>query len=107
MADPSDLSVLSDPTRLAALAETELMDSASEEAFDRLARLVAKILRVPTAMVSFVDDRRQWIKSAVGLGEPWASTRQALLGESVCKHVVAAAARFDRVGFHPVGGWNL
>jgi diguanylate cyclase (GGDEF)-like protein len=91
MADPSDLSVLSDPARLAALAETELMDSASEEAFDRLARLVAKILRVPTAMVSFVDDRRQWIKSAVGLGEPWASTRQALLGESVCKHVVAAA----------------
>jgi diguanylate cyclase (GGDEF)-like protein len=91
MADPEDLSVLSDPARLAALADTELMDSASEAAFDRLTRLVSKILHVPTALVSLVDDKRQFFKSAIGLGEPWASRRQMPLSHSFCKHAIAQA----------------
>jgi diguanylate cyclase (GGDEF)-like protein/PAS domain S-box-containing protein len=51
-------------TQLHALA---LLDSAPEPAFDALTRLVARLLRVPVALVSLVDEHRQWFKSRVGL----------------------------------------
>jgi len=81
-----------DPARLAALARTQLLDSASEEAFDRLTRLSGELLRAPVALVSLVDHERQFFKSAVGLDEPWASARQAPLTHSFCKHVVASGS---------------
>jgi hypothetical protein len=62
---------LTDPKRLAALRETGLMDSSAEEAFDRLTRLAVKLLHAPVSLVSLVDDRRQFFKSAAGLVEPW------------------------------------
>lgn len=74
--------------RLAALSATRLLDSPPEEAFDRLTRLVARFLEVPTALVSLVDADRQFFKSAVGLsGEP-AERRETPLSHSFCKHVV-------------------
>ncbi len=82
---------LANPDRLRALFESELLDSAAEPEFDRLTRLAAKLLRAPTALVSFIDDRRQFIKSGVGVGEPWASAREAPLPYSFCKYTVAAA----------------
>jgi diguanylate cyclase (GGDEF)-like protein len=104
MGDPNDASKLSDPARLAALADSELMDSASEAAFDRLTRLVSRVLRVPTALVSLVDDKRQFFKSAIGLGEPWASRRQTPLSHSFCKHAIAQAGPLviDDARQHPL-----
>ena len=67
---------LRSPERLAALAATALMDSAPEEPFDRFTRMAARLLGVPVALVSLVDDHRQFFKSAVGLPEPWASLRE-------------------------------
>ncbi len=81
---------LRDPARLRALVETGLLDSAPEVAFDRLTRLASKILRVPVALVSLVDDHRQFFKSAVGLGEPWATRRETPLSHSFCQHAVAS-----------------
>ena len=83
-----DLSSLHDPDRLAALRASGLLDTGPEESFDRLARLAARVLRAPLAMISLVDDRRQFIKSAAGLEEPWASRREIGLDHSVCKNVV-------------------
>lgn len=82
---------LSDPRRLEVLEGTQLMDSPAEATFDRVTRLAAKILRVPMALVSFVDDRRQFFKSAVGLGEPWSTARQTPLSHSFCQHAVSTA----------------
>jgi diguanylate cyclase (GGDEF)-like protein len=109
MGDPADLAVLSDAARLAALAETGLLDSAAEAAFDRLTRLVSKILHVPTALVSLVDDHRQFFKSAVGLGEPWSSRRETPLSHSFCKHAVAAAGPLviEDARVHPLVRDNL
>jgi diguanylate cyclase (GGDEF)-like protein/PAS domain S-box-containing protein len=81
---------VADSKRLAALAATALADSDAEEAFDRLTRLSARLMHSPIALVSLVDDRRQFFKSAVGLGEPWASRRETPLSYSFCKHVVAS-----------------
>ena len=74
--------------RLAALRRTRLLDSHAEEPFDRLTRLAAKVLRVPIALVSLVDEDRQFFKSCVGLPEPWANERGTPLSHSFCQHAV-------------------
>jgi diguanylate cyclase (GGDEF)-like protein/PAS domain S-box-containing protein len=81
-----------DDRRLRVLEATELLDSGPEPAFDRLTRLAAHVLGAPVALVSFVDDRRQFFKSALGLAEPWATRRETPLSHSFCQHVVAARA---------------
>ncbi|MES1175982.1 MAG: diguanylate cyclase [Myxococcales bacterium] len=82
---------LTDRVRLTALNDSELMDSPAEAAFDRLTRLAAKLLGVPLALVSLVDDHRQFFKSAVGLPEPWASRRETPLTHSFCQYGVTSA----------------
>lgn len=49
------------------LDETALLDTLPEAAFDRLTRLAATLLHAPVALISLVDDRRQFFKSAHGL----------------------------------------
>jgi len=87
--DPAaDGQALDDAGRLAALDETGLMDSALDEDFDRFTRLAARVLNTPIALITLVDDRRQFFKSAVGLPEPWSELRQTPLSHSFCQHVV-------------------
>ena len=81
-----------DERRLAALRATGLLDSQAEAAFDRLAALSADLVGVSVALVSLVDEDRQFFKSAVGLAEPWASRRGTPLTHSFCKYVVASGA---------------
>jgi signal transduction histidine kinase len=85
---------LTDPKRLAALRDTGLMDSSAEEAFDRLTRLAVKLLHAPVSLVSLVDDRRQFFKSAIGLSEPWSTARETPLTHSFCQHVVTTGKPF-------------
>ena len=54
---------LEDPSRLAALDRSGLMDSEPEERFDRLTRELAGDLDAPAALVSLVDSERQFFKS--------------------------------------------
>jgi serine phosphatase RsbU (regulator of sigma subunit) len=84
---------LTDPARLAALRATGLPDSPAEENFDRLAKLAARLLGAPIALVSLVDDQRQFFKSAIGLAEPFATERQTPLSHSFCQHVVTSGER--------------
>ena len=56
--------------RLTALYQYGLLDTAPEPAFDRLTAIVAEHFGAQIALISFIDDSRQWIKSAVGFGEP-------------------------------------
>lgn len=79
---------LADPDRLAALRATALLDSPPEEAFDRLTRLASKMLGVPVALVSLVDEDRQFFKSCIGLREPWQSRRGTPMTHSFCQHAV-------------------
>src|ERR1700761_4594003 len=79
---------LRNPERLAALAATGLPDSQAEEAFDRLTRMVTRLLGVPVSLVSLVDDQRQFFKSLHGLTGWAAEQRQTPLSHSFCQHVV-------------------
>ena len=53
--------------RLRALLSYEVLDTDPEPAFDELTELLAEILQVPVALVSLIDDKRQWFKSHHGL----------------------------------------
>lgn len=81
--------VLQNPRRLAALYELGMLDTPAEQAFDRLSRLAARILKTPVALVSLVDSDRQFFKSCLGLPEPWSRWRETPLSHSFCQHVVA------------------
>ncbi|WOF42086.1 PAS domain-containing protein [Sphingopyxis indica] len=56
--------------RLTTLRDYHILDTRPEPAFDRVTKLVADLFEVPIALISFVDDRRLWFKSAYGLDAP-------------------------------------
>ncbi|MCR9244454.1 MAG: response regulator [bacterium] len=53
--------------RLRALRSFEILDTDAESTFDDFTSLVAQLFDVPVALISLVDERRQWFKSVVGL----------------------------------------
>ena len=69
--------------RLAALGRSRAMDTPPEAAFDELTRQAKEICDVPMAMITLVDDRRQWFKSRVGLSRTETSRDQAF-----CAHAL-------------------
>jgi GAF domain-containing protein len=93
-----------DPARLEALRATGLLDSPPEPGFDRHARLAAQMMDTPVALVSLVDEERQFFKSCLGVAEPWASDRETPLSHSFCQHAVAAREPLvvDDAREHPV-----
>jgi len=56
-----------DPSRLAELRRTAILDSSPEHAYDEITRLLATSLSVPITMVNLMDEERDWFKSCVGL----------------------------------------
>jgi GAF domain-containing protein len=53
--------------RYGALLDYNILDSGPEECFDELARLAAYICKTPIALISFVDENREWLKSVIGI----------------------------------------
>ncbi|KNG93205.1 sensor histidine kinase [Pseudaestuariivita atlantica] len=83
---------LDDVGRLAALRQTGLLDTLPEEAFDRAVRLARAIIDAPVALISLVDDQRQFFKAHSGLPEPFATAQGTPLTHSFCQHVVTQDA---------------
>ncbi len=73
--------------RLAALRGLSILDTQSEERFDRITRVAAAVGDVPIALVSLVDHDRQWFKSCHGL-----SVTETSRELSFCGHVVLTRA---------------
>ena len=72
-----------DRARLAALTRYNILDTATEPAFDRITATLARLLDVPIALVSFVDEDRQWFKSSVGL-----DARETPRSIAFCAHAI-------------------
>ena len=88
---PSDTSeTVRDPNRLAVVRHTGLLDSPTEEAFDRLTRLAAKLTGAPVTFISLVDEGRDFYKSCFGFPEPLASERQ-LTGTTFCHYALVSS----------------
>lgn len=95
---------IDDPDRLAALHHLHLLDSKPEENFDRVSRIAAKLMNAPVAVLSLIDEHRQYFKSAVGLTGPLSEKRETPLDRSFCKYVVTTGNPLvvDNATEHPV-----
>jgi len=54
--------------RLATLKGLQLLDTPPEQEFDTIAATAKRLLRCKIALISLVDDKRQWFKAKYGLG---------------------------------------
>ncbi len=73
--------------RLRALQSYSILDSLPEERFDRITRLAAQVFGVPMAVISFVDEERQWFKSCCGL-----DAKQTDRSDAFCAHTILRKA---------------
>jgi GAF domain-containing protein len=69
--------------RLKVLWQYELLDTMPEEAFDDLTALAAHICEAPIALISLVDENRQWFKSKIGI-----SVNETSRDVSFCAHAI-------------------
>ncbi len=72
--------------RLRALRSLRVLDTDPEQGFDELTALASELLGMPTALVSLVDEHRQWFKSRVGT-----DVCETDRSESVCAYVIQQA----------------
>jgi diguanylate cyclase (GGDEF)-like protein len=75
--------------RLRALYRYDVLDTAPEESFDRIARLAKLALQAPIALISLVDRDRQWFKSRQGIEA--VETPRSI---SFCTHAIRDVAPF-------------
>lgn len=73
----------SEEARLTALHRYQVLDTEPEAAFERLASLAKRIFRVPTVLISFVAEDRQWFKACIGF-----DNRETDLASSFCKYTI-------------------
>jgi GAF domain-containing protein len=56
-----------DAARVAALQKYAILDSEPEQAFDDLTLLASYVCKAPIALISLIDENRQWFKAKVGI----------------------------------------
>jgi signal transduction histidine kinase len=72
--------------RLAALQTYNIFDTAEEKDFDALTSLASAICQIPIALITFIDEKRQWFKSHHGTTVD-ENSREL----SFCTHAIASA----------------
>jgi GAF domain-containing protein len=75
--------------RLAALRRYRILDTDPEQGFDDLAQLAAYICKTPIALISLLDEERQWFKARVGL-----NINETARSMAFCSHAIMDADTF-------------
>jgi two-component sensor histidine kinase/PAS domain-containing protein len=77
-------SVINDAQRLAVLDSFSILDTLPEAEFDDIVLLASQICGAPIALISLVDDKRQWFKARLGL-----DVVETPVEPSVCGHAIS------------------
>jgi len=81
------VAVISERERLAELAGYHVLDTSAELVFDKIVRAAAEGTGCPTALITLVDEDRQWFKARCGLDVGETPRNQAF-----CEHALRADA---------------
>ena len=88
---PSPLALVSDEQeRLEALRSYNMIDTDPEPVFNDLAQLAAYVCGTPMAVVSLLDDERQWLKARVGI-----DLREVPREQAFCQYALRANDVFE------------
>lgn len=71
--------------RLASLKKLKILDTPTEERFDRITRISAHLFNIPISTITLVDSNREWFKSCYGLDK-----REGDRAISFCGHAMLA-----------------
>ena len=96
---------LDEATRLKTLRNLNILDTPAEERFDRITRMAKRLFNVSFALVSLVDENRQWFKSCIGLNasetpRDVSFCGHAILGDDV--FIVPDATKDERFADNPL-----
>jgi GAF domain-containing protein len=69
--------------RVDAVRRYDVLDTPPETAFDDLARVAALVCHTPVALVSLIDDTRQWFKARIGI-----EAQQTPRSVAFCDHAI-------------------
>ncbi len=69
--------------RLVTLRSLDILDTPTEARFDSITRVAKRLFDVPIAVISLVDENRQWFKSCVGL-----DVKETSRDVSFCGHAI-------------------
>ena len=69
--------------RLQTLLSYDVLDSAPEEEFDGLVQLISAICDVPVAIISMLDEKRQWYKAKIGMEQT-----ELPKNETICQYTL-------------------
>ncbi|SKC77257.1 hybrid sensor histidine kinase/response regulator [Paraburkholderia hospita] len=90
--------------RLKRLHTFGILDTPAESALDAITRLAAMSLRAPIALINFIDETRQWCKSAWGMQPRPVSRRESLCAHALVEGdmlVIPNATEDERFRDHP------
>lgn len=82
---------LKEQNRLNALLKLKVLDSPFETIFDTIARLASDVCGTPIALITLVDDKRQWFKANVGFPGVTETPREG----SFCAHTIEQDSLFE------------
>jgi hypothetical protein len=77
-----------DSVRLRALERFEIVDTEPDPAFDDLARLAAQLCGTPFAVISLVDQDREWFKSRIGVAATQVPRKAAFGAQTIAERDV-------------------